>query len=58
MNKRKRVARDKHRTARKKLEEKRRREKALPGHQPSPAPHSASPPAGRTGAARRGEHAP
>jgi len=58
MNKRKRVARCKHRTERKKLEEKLRREKTLPGHQPSPPPRPVSPPPVRAGAARRGEHAP
>jgi hypothetical protein len=34
MNKRKRVAHRKHRIKRKKIQEKRRREKALPGRQP------------------------
>jgi hypothetical protein len=52
MNKRKRVARCK------KLEEKRRREKTLPGHQPSPPSRPVSPPPVRAGAARREEHAP
>jgi hypothetical protein len=48
MNKRKRVARLKHRMKRKKLEEKHRREKGLPVHQA----------AGRAGAGGRREHSP